>query len=172
LIRTLFFYGVLMPGLVSGRMAELVALLGPPRPATVSGRLFAVPDPRGHYPVMVATAGAERVSGAMLAPGPSFGAVELAELDAFEGFDPADPSGSDYIRAGLHAGSGRLPMESDCRRRFHRDPPRRLRPLPRRGRRNTASRLICLRLEQSLLTGARFTDTDEFPLGRFWVLPG
>jgi gamma-glutamylcyclotransferase (GGCT)/AIG2-like uncharacterized protein YtfP len=103
LIRTLFFYGVLMPGLVSGRMAELVALLGPPRPATVSGRLFAVPDPRGHYPVMVATAGAERVSGAMLAPGPSFGAVELAELDAFEGFDPADPSGSDYIRAGLHA---------------------------------------------------------------------
>ena len=103
MIRPLFFYGVLMPGLVSGRMAELVALLGPPRPATVSGRLFAVPDPRGHYPVMIAAQGAERVSGAVLVPGPQFGAGELAELDAFEGFDPADPAASDYIRDGLHA---------------------------------------------------------------------
>ena len=103
MIRPLFFYGVLMPGLVSGRMAELVALLGPPRSASVSGRLFAVPDPRGHYPVMVAAAGTERVSGAVLAPGPLFGSCDLAELDAFEGFDPADPIGSDYVRESLHA---------------------------------------------------------------------
>ena len=99
----LFFYGVLMPGLVSGRMAELVALLGAPRPATVSGRLYAVRDPRGHYPVMVAARGAERVSGELLAPGPLFGTDELAELDAFEGFDPANPTASDYIRDRLHA---------------------------------------------------------------------
>ena len=103
MIRPLFFYGVLMPGLVSGRMAEFVALLGAPRPATVSGRLYAVPDPRGHYPVMVAAEGAERVSGTVLSPGPLFGARELAELDAFESFDPADPIASDYVRDRLDA---------------------------------------------------------------------
>ena len=102
-MRPLFFYGVLMPGLVSGRMAELVALLGPPRPATVSGRLYAVPDERGHYPVMIAAEGAGRVSGAVLAPGPLFGPAELAELDAFEGFYPADPTASDYLRGRLPA---------------------------------------------------------------------
>ena len=84
-------------------MAELVALLGPPRPATVSGKLYAVPDPRGHFPLMVAAEGTERVSGMVLSPGPLFGAGELAELDAFEGFDPADPNASDYIRDWLHA---------------------------------------------------------------------
>ena len=99
----LFFYGVLMPGLVSGRMAELVALLGPPRPATVSGRLFAVPDPRGHYPVMIAAEGAGRVSGSVLTPGSLFGTGELAELDAFEGFDPAEPAASEYVRKKLPA---------------------------------------------------------------------
>ena len=101
--RPLFFYGVLMPGLVSGRMGELVALLGEPRSATTEGRLYAVPDPRGHYPVMVATEGNERVSGAVLIPGPQFGPAELAELDAFEGFEPGKPAGSDYVRRELAA---------------------------------------------------------------------
>ena len=103
MIRALFFYGVLMPGLVSGRMAELVALLGAPRPASVSGRLYAVPDPRGHYPVMIAADDAERVNGAVLAPGPMFGCGELAELDAFEGFDPTNPGASDYVRGRFQA---------------------------------------------------------------------
>ena len=98
-----FFYGVLRPGLVSGRMAEIVALLGSPKPATVSGCLYAVPDPRGHYPVMVATRAAERVNGTVLMPGPQFEASDLAELDAFEGFDPADPIASDYVRKRLPA---------------------------------------------------------------------
>lgn len=101
--RALFFYGVLLPGLASGRMGELVALLGDAAPATVAGRLFAVPDPRGHFPVMLEAAGNDRVSGAVLVPGPRFGAAELAELDAFEGFDPARPEQSDYVRRGLSA---------------------------------------------------------------------
>ena len=84
-------------------MAELVALLSAPRRATVSGRLFAVPDLRGHYPVLTVAEGAECVSGTVFAPGPLFGADELAELDAFEGFDPADPIASDYVRDRLHA---------------------------------------------------------------------
>lgn len=104
--RALFFYGVLLPGLASGRMSELVALLGEARPATVAGRLFAVPDPRGHFPVMLEAAGRNRVSGAILVPGSRFGTAELAELDAFEGFDPARPGQSDYVRRGLSATLG------------------------------------------------------------------
>lgn len=101
--RPLFFYGVLLPGLVSGRMAELVGMLGAARRATVSGRLFAVADPRGHYPVMIAGDGGERVGGAVFAPGLDFGPVELAELDAFEDFDPCGRAQSDYVRESVIA---------------------------------------------------------------------
>ena len=101
----LFFYGVLRPGLASGRMAGLIALLGQARPATISGKLYAVPDPRGHYPVMIAAGAGERVHGTVLFPGPRFGAAELAEFDAFEGFEPGNPDGSDYLRRTLVATS-------------------------------------------------------------------
>ncbi len=97
----LFFYGVLRPGLASGRMAGLISLLGQAHPATVSGKLYAVPDPRGHYPVMIAAGAGERVHGALLIPGPRFGAAEMAEFDAFEGFEPGNPDGSDYLRLTL-----------------------------------------------------------------------
>jgi len=81
----LFFYGVLRPDLASGRMAELVALLGPAVPASVAGVLFAVSGEGGHYPAMVAGPG--RVHGTLLPLGPAFGPVHLAELDRFEGSD-------------------------------------------------------------------------------------
>ena len=99
----LFFYGVLRPGLVSGRMAGLIALLEQDRPATVSGKLYAAPDPRGHFPRMIAATAGERVHGTVLTPGPRFGAAELAEFDAFEGFKPGNPAGSDYLRRTLVA---------------------------------------------------------------------
>ena len=83
----LFFYGVLRPDLASGRMAQLVALLAPGAPASVAGNLYAVPDPNGHFPVMVAGAG--RVHGTLLPRGSRFGPAELAELDRFEGPDYA-----------------------------------------------------------------------------------
>lgn len=81
----LFFYGVLRPDLASGRMAELVALLGPGASASVAGSLYAVADLAGHYPVMVA--GRDRVHGTLLPLGPAFSTAELAELDRFEGAD-------------------------------------------------------------------------------------
>ena len=99
----LFFYGVLRPGLASGRMAGLIALLGQDRPATVSGKLYAVPDPRGHFPVMIAATAGEQVHGTVLTPGPRFGSAELAEFDAFEGFKPNDPDKSEYRRLTLVA---------------------------------------------------------------------
>ena len=99
----LFFYGVLRPGLASGRMAELIGLLGNARPATVSGKLYVVPDPRGHHPAMIAASAGDRVHGTVLTPGPRFGMAELAEFDAFEGFDPVNCDGSDYVRLTLVA---------------------------------------------------------------------
>lgn len=92
----LFFYGVLRPDLASGRMAELVALLGPAIPASVAGSLFAVADADGHYPAMVAGPG--RVRGTLLRLGPAFDHGELAELDAFEG--PAYRRVSVVVRLG------------------------------------------------------------------------
>lgn len=82
----LFLYGVLMPHLATGRMAELVAKLAPGRAATVAGTLFAVPGPTGHYPVMIA-GGETRIIGRIHAPGPDLTPADLAELDAFEGAD-------------------------------------------------------------------------------------
>ncbi len=83
--QALFFYGVLRPDLASGRMAELVALLGPAVPASVEGTLFAVASADGHYPVMVAGPG--RVPGTLLPLGSGFSAEHMAELDRFEGDD-------------------------------------------------------------------------------------
>ena len=86
-MRALFFYGVLMPELATGRMAELVALLEPGQVATVAGKLFAIADPDGHHPAMVAGEGA--VHGRLHQLGEQFGAAELAEMDAYEGGDYA-----------------------------------------------------------------------------------
>jgi gamma-glutamylcyclotransferase (GGCT)/AIG2-like uncharacterized protein YtfP len=86
-MRELFFYGVLMPELATGRMAELVALLEPGLAATVEGQLFAIADPEGHHPAMIAGEGA--VHGRLHRLGARFGAAELAEMDAYEGSDYA-----------------------------------------------------------------------------------
>ena len=101
----LFFYGVLRPELASGRMADLVARLGPGVAATVGGSLFAAEDPRGYYPVLAA-AGDGRVHGTLHSCGPRFGPAELAELDRFEGFDPHNPGLSDYVRCPLKVKTG------------------------------------------------------------------
>jgi gamma-glutamylcyclotransferase (GGCT)/AIG2-like uncharacterized protein YtfP len=82
-MRALFFYGVLMPELATGRMAELVALLEPGQAATVAGDLYGIAEPEGHHPAMVVGEGA--VNGRLHLVGTRFGAAELAEMDAYEG---------------------------------------------------------------------------------------
>ena len=89
MIGPLFFYGVLMPELASGRMAELISFLDAGVPAHVAGRLWAVRDPHGHFPVMIPGEG--RVVGRLHRASEAFGERELAEMDAFEG--------SGYLRA-------------------------------------------------------------------------
>lgn len=60
-------------------MSELLAGLGPGVPAIAQGRLYAVRDPQGAYPAMIAGEG--EVRGMVH----QAGSVDLSALDRFEG---------------------------------------------------------------------------------------
>ena len=94
--RCFFFYGTLLAGSGNGVAAAVHARLGPGRAATVAGRLFAIPDPLGWYPALVAGPGI--VHGQAYAVGPGFGVGDLALIDGYEACYPDDPAASDYLR--------------------------------------------------------------------------
>jgi len=79
--RPLFFYGVLIADIAPPPVQRLLAGIGPGRPATARGTLYAVDDPEGAHPAM--TAGDGKVRGMLH----EAGSVDLAGLDAFEGED-------------------------------------------------------------------------------------
>ena len=66
--------------------------------ATARGRLYAVPDPAGWYPALLPGAAGPLVHGMLHSAIAAFTAADLAALDAYENFDPANPAGSDYLR--------------------------------------------------------------------------
>lgn len=78
--RMLFLYGVLQPDLAEGTIAELVAGLGPGRPAVVTGNLYAVPERGGWHPAMVPDPAGGFVHGQLF----DGSRVDIAALDAFE----------------------------------------------------------------------------------------
>lgn len=91
-----FFYGTLIDATANAmarRVHEWMRAIGP---ATISGSLFAVPDPDGWYPLLLPGSGT--VHGVVCEAGGSFGPTELAMLDAYESFDPADEPASLYVR--------------------------------------------------------------------------
>lgn len=75
----LFFYGVLQGRLASPAIRKLLSGLGPGRRAIARGRLYAIRDPRGCYPALVAGKG--QVRGMLY----KAGSVDLVGLDGFEG---------------------------------------------------------------------------------------
>lgn len=90
----LFVYGTLRSD-ADGPMHRLIAR-GALRvgAATVAGRLYDV----GPYPAAVPSAAGDRIRGELLAlllPASRL----LAALDAYEGFNPAEPAASLYVRA-------------------------------------------------------------------------
>ena len=97
--RHLFFYGTLVAGNPNPVAAAIHAALEPMGPARTSGALFAIPDPAGWFPALVA--GDSEVSGVLYRAGAGFDAELLARMDAYEDFDPADPAGSLYPREGI-----------------------------------------------------------------------
>lgn len=92
-----FFYGTLIAGSDNPVTAAAHALLRDRGPATARGTLLAVCDAaEGCYPILLSGAGP--VHGRLYEAAPGFGEADLAALDAYEEFDPADPAGSLYLR--------------------------------------------------------------------------
>lgn len=79
--RQLFFYGVLIGAIAPPPVLRLLAGIGPGRPATARGLLFAVDDPDGAHPAMIPGGGI--VTGMLH----TAGSVDITGLDAFEGAD-------------------------------------------------------------------------------------
>lgn len=96
-----FFYGTLIGG-GPPEVRAAVSKLSDLGPARVSGLLWALPDPAGWYPALLAGEGA--VNGRLYQARSDFGEAELAALDAYEDCDPAEPGGPLYRRVVLAEG--------------------------------------------------------------------
>lgn len=88
--RTFFVYGTLKRGQVNH--ALIAPAVRDATPATIRGRLYDV----GPFPAL--SAGDETVSGEALTVEAAALPRLLAILDDLEGYDPADPAGSMYVR--------------------------------------------------------------------------
>lgn len=91
-----FFYGTLLDGSDNAVAREVHRLLAPIGPASVAGRMFAVPDPAGWYPALLPGKGT--VHGRLFAAREGFSPADLARLDAYEDYDPKAPGLSLYLR--------------------------------------------------------------------------
>ena len=94
-----FFYGTLVAGNPNPVAAAIHAALEPLGTAQAVGLLYAIHDPAGWFPALVAGEG--EVTGALYWAGPGFDADLLARMDAYEDFNPADPAGSLYRRESI-----------------------------------------------------------------------
>ncbi|MBC7433878.1 MAG: gamma-glutamylcyclotransferase, partial [Rubritepida sp.] len=86
----LFFYGTLVAGNPNPVAAAIHAALELLGTAQAGGVLYAIHDPAGWFPALVAGEG--EVTGALYWAGPGFDADLLARMDAYEDFNPADPA--------------------------------------------------------------------------------
>ena len=114
-VAHLFFYGVLLADVASARIAAMLNGLGPGRAATATGVLYAVPDPRGWYPVLLPGDG--EVHGMVH----EAGTVDIAGLDRFEGVDPQDPRAGEYRREVVPVSVGETTFEAQAYL-YNRDP--------------------------------------------------
>ncbi len=95
----LFFYGTLLDGSDNAMAREVHRLVNRLGAATVRGKLFAVPDPQGWFPALIAGEGA--VHGGLYEATSALSPAQLARLDAYEEYDPRNPAGSLYLRAAM-----------------------------------------------------------------------
>lgn len=94
----LFTYGTLLPGLVPRPMAAAMASLQPLGPAWMRGRLYDL----GRYPGAICDpASGGKIWGEVF--GLADGRAVLKTLDAYEGYSPAKPAESLFVRRRLPA---------------------------------------------------------------------
>lgn len=68
------------------------------------GALYAIPDALGWFPALVGGDGVAH--GKVYAARPGFSAADLASMDGYEDFDPANPAASLYVRQELELTAG------------------------------------------------------------------
>jgi gamma-glutamylcyclotransferase (GGCT)/AIG2-like uncharacterized protein YtfP len=123
-----FFYGTLIAGGGNPVAAAAHALLHDRGPATTRGVLHAIEEADGWYPILLA--GDDTVHGRLYDAAPGFGARDLAGLDAYEDYDPADPAGSLYRRVALAATDANGAVHQAQVYRYDRLLPGAARPIP------------------------------------------
>lgn len=99
----LFLYGTLLAARTNATARALHGALGPGTMAWTPGLLHAIPDPDGWYPALVPVP-ADRgvvVHGVLHRTTAAFDATMLANVDAYEDFDPQAPATSTYLRRAL-----------------------------------------------------------------------
>jgi len=99
-----FFYGTLQAGNSNPAIAAIHRRLIAEGPASIPGRIVAVPDNDGWFPALIPGDG--EVHGQVYAAGPDFTAEDLAVLDRYEEYDPASPATSWYLRETMNLTSG------------------------------------------------------------------
>ncbi|MFM2273339.1 MAG: hypothetical protein RL702_2404 [Pseudomonadota bacterium] len=99
-----FFYGTLLDGSDNPVARAIHALLEPLGAAEVRGALHAVPDTAGWFPALLAGDGP--VHGRLYAARAGFHPDDLARMDAYEDFDPAQPGASLYVRREVELTAG------------------------------------------------------------------
>lgn len=99
-----FFYGTLLDGSDNPVAQAIHALLEPVGPTAVRGTLYAIPDALGWFPALVAGDGTAH--GKLYAARSGFTPADLARMDGYEDFDPADPAASLYVRQELELAGG------------------------------------------------------------------
>lgn len=119
-----FFYGTLQSGSPNPLARRIHARLRSEGPGQLRGRLYALPDPGGWFPALLDGQGI--VQGQVCRTGPDFSPADLAALDAYEDFAPADPARSLYLRRSLPLLSGGL-AQVYC---FNQPVPPGARPIP------------------------------------------
>ncbi len=113
-----FFYGTLAEP-ETNRVSRMVhACLAPVGPATVHGKLYGIETSHGWYPALLPGSGA--VSGMVFETNARFGDAELARIDQYEDFDPADPGRSLYIREEIEAALSGGTIQSVSTYRYNR----------------------------------------------------
>jgi gamma-glutamylcyclotransferase (GGCT)/AIG2-like uncharacterized protein YtfP len=99
-----FFYGTLIAGSGNPVARAIHAGLRTLGRGEAAGALYALPDPLGWYPALLA--GDATVRGVVYEARGAFAAADLAMLDAYEDCDTRNPAASLYRRAPLEVRTG------------------------------------------------------------------
>lgn len=97
--RWFFFYGTLMEDNDNALTRRILPLLSRGERGVAAGKLLAVRDPRGWYPLLLRGRG--QVFGTLHCAGPHFSQRELRLMDAYERYDPRARHRSEYVRTAI-----------------------------------------------------------------------